>query len=739
MPMNATQKFALEALERQRRFGTNLTQAQKRAIVLSATKYGNADIAQKAVQQNPGFDWSRVRFSPVNQIGVSSQTEALALSSTLGARIVENMSYSEMREYERTGKLNKRVESIKENAANMEEVARRQTMEAQTAAERRQQIIARAQGPTREAAGQLSTTTGQATGPVSYVNQPPKPSDQQIQQTAQTIAGLKQRAELGQFKERLQVTRLVTQEGAARSAEIIQGAKILGGTAYLGVTAPAGVLASGAGVVASGAKAAYSAFLAHPLLIGVPSTYIVSTNVAKGVKGVSSYFSGEETVSKALGLEQKGDYSQYVRSVESAPKGLGRSIAYEVSPLFASERMVEAGYSEAERIAKARGLSDVETFYFIRGLESQRRSAAFGELAGAVAANVGSEIVGEAAVGKAFQKIGSIPASQLQSRLFGLSAWRIGVAGFGEGAAIVRTQQVMRGYTEPILPYKENVAKGTYGPLDARSYTNWRLGQAGQVVGGGLFGFATASLIGGYIVSRSVTKPTSSKVAMAAVYLTDPYEYVGDVLAEQGIKRAAGFPRPIVTFTGNVPTYVLSSTPVTTQTQTMASKASRGPTFVNTLTNVLVPNPVDVPKTNKGPSVPDYTYIELFTPEPISTQTLTPVNTNTETNYYTSTNTNINTMVGTPTSVNTMVNIPIPVTVPRPAIPLGVPPSFPAGGGGGFGSRVGKRVIYANELALMNNLLFGSGIPKKPQVIKERPTKRRKSHKEKFGIPKVRL
>ena len=423
------------------------------------------------------------------------------------------------------------------------------------------------------------------------------------------------------------------------------------------------------------------------------------------------------------------------------------NIAAQISPAFSMEKDTYEGAIRQQ--LKAQGYEGKELDEAVAGFMRRRKYATAGEAAALLYLNTYSEIFGEAKVAQNFAKkqgakisysnielkplISNLNTQKVVSnnlisftftkgrQVFLPAAFEIGKAGFVEGFGSEVAQQAAR---EKPLDLKQAAVMGGYGA-------------------------ASAGLIGGSIVATSVRKPGISKTIMAASYITDPYEFPGDVAANLLRKSAA----KATGLTYNVPVI----TQVSPNVFSVASKTEGGKNakfeasdvwpfsdvkaankvaiknnpFTNTNTNANINPNVKAPVITQAPINPfinpnvNNNINPNINPQPntnTNTNTNTPSDSNTPADIFQNINTNIN------TPVNTFVNVP--VVTPQLRLPPPVPFNLPFGTGAA-GARGKKKRKAIRELDISANLLQGLlsnnsvfGLPSQPKPRKK--SKRRK-------------
>jgi hypothetical protein len=294
----------------------------------------------------------------------------------------------------------------------------------------------------------------------------------------------------------------------------------------------------------------------------------------------------------------------------------------------------------------------------------QRQFRGFGEIGSFSFLSAGTEIIGTSAV--AGTRLFSNQATTFSTKkgaqqLFRTTGLQIAKAGAIEGAGFNIVQVSSR--SETFKPKSFALETG--------------------------LGAVTAGVLGGTIIAQQVKRPALSKALYAGAVITDPFEIVGDVTANQLIKRG------VVKTT--VPTISISPTKeeVTIgRTKTSTSNINTPKSPLNTNTNVFT--------FNRGFSfVPTTSFSS--TPNTINTFTLNKgINIFNVQNTITQPNSNTNALVTTTTPTST--TIPVNVTsykpqLPPPLIPFGIP------SGASGKSSTKKKSVFVDELSLGINFL----------------------------------
>lgn len=249
----------------------------------------------------------------------------------------------------------------------------------------------------------------------------------------------------------------------------------------------------------------------------------------------------------------------------------------------------------------------------------------------------------------------------------------------------------------------------------------------------GAIGGGSAGIIGGLIPAVSVKSPGKGKVIQTLAYITDPYEWPGDVLAGAQGKISAKITgkavrTPAITeaiipgskdkgYNLNVISQPIS-TPVNTNINQNIGKARvKTPSYdvgpkrgVFSFTNVNI-NPIT--NTNVNSEVPSYITQNIFNPT-------------TNTNAFTNINQpGINTNIDTTVTSSTFTNIfsTVPVITPQLRIPPPVPLLFNTGANYNVASGRRSRK-YINELKAAQSILYGKVVNNPRKYTKRR--KRRK-------------
>jgi hypothetical protein len=362
-----------------------------------------------------------------------------------------------------------------------------------------------------------------------------------------------------------------------------------------------------------------------------------------------------------------------------------KSVANEINPLLAGDK--QAYKSALEQEFRAQGLSEAEVQSAVRVALKERESGGIAEIGGLLYISKSSEALGRRYVTEKFGELGAkgvvIAESGTGLKLFKYVAPQIAKAGAVEGVSTAITQDMTRSQKSKPL----------------------------QIAGYGVFGAASAGLIGGTIAATQLSKPTVSKTIEVASYISDPYEFAGDKaqdLTESVGKRLGKvYPEPKIHKNTPTPAATLSfgvtaNTKSNTQAKANSDIATFAPTEVPVNTNVDIntkSNPQIYIKSVVGTKVPT----EIFTPVSV------PINTKIDTK------TNINPLIDTPVDVPVSVaaNIPVNINTATPfmRIPPILPLELPRMGGSGAGTTYSKK-RYVNEIAassaVLNDLMNSS-------------------------------
>jgi len=159
-----------------------------------------------------------------------------------------------------------------------------------------------------------------------------------------------------------------------------------------------------------------------------------------------------------------------------------------------------------------KGLTGQELKSAVSATERQRAAGLYGEVGGVIGANIGSELLGQKFVSGAF-KSGStyVTTNQAVRNIFFKTGFQISKAGVAEGVATEMSKQS--------------------GRYENRNY--------GNIAISGAVGGVTAGVIGGAIPAAGVFSSKLSQSIRGLVYITDPYEPVGDLLAKEGVETVA--------------------------------------------------------------------------------------------------------------------------------------------------------------------------------------------------------
>lgn len=372
----------------------------------------------------------------------------------------------------------------------------------------------------------------------------------------------------------------------------------------------------------------------------------------------------------------------------------GRLTAYSVFPnvvvdVFTGNRF-EKGYKKgAKEAALGLGYNEqqaTELSNYSYTVEGQARSV--GETIGIIPGTITGELIGQRLVSNAvpkalasagITKVGGVfmKGGQVATQEAGKVVWKtvitpLAVAGIAEG--------------------------GTFGYLQGQAQGKRGLDLASSVAFGAATGGISAPFVGGFIAKWRITRPVTSKVAMAGAYVADWSEIIGDkgaMAADKAVYRTTTPTfTPVSTITS---TYNEGQTSIKTERTVRSEKPfnPRNPFGVNT--QLYVPtNTQTKNSTFTETSAPVSTIINV----PVQTQTQTPVNTQTNvptnTNIFTETNTTTETTIFTPTPTQTTTAVFTPTFTPNlPIMPFGL-----GDGGSPFsGEKTGsKKKKYYNEL-----------------------------------------
>lgn len=350
-----------------------------------------------------------------------------------------------------------------------------------------------------------------------------------------------------------------------------------------------------------------------------------------------------------------------------------RSILYEISPFLAKREDYERG---TYNYLLSQGMTEPEAAKYLDAARTQYRGRGITELVGLLNISRFSERFGRKETALAFERF-ALPIERKGAgvEVFKKAFFPIGRAGFIEGSISELQQQSARGQKTDL--------------------------KTAAITGG--FGFGTAGLLGGAIAGTAINKKGVSAGLQTFSYLSDPFEFAGDKVAdaqEALLKKVfkTKVITPTISITGETEKVTLGSNRVKSSIPTPAAVATNIFNVVNT--NVFAPTATAV-TTLTEQFVP--IGLPVGTPVPVPTNTGTPVPT--PINPNTNTNTNINTNIGTPVPVPVNINIPTPT--PQMRLPPPILPAFPAPSGLGLGTRTGKRKKFVNELQAGANLLKG--------------------------------
>lgn len=369
--------------------------------------------------------------------------------------------------------------------------------------------------------------------------------------------------------------------------------------------------------------------------VGV-GTYLGTTEILKA--------STPEAYRKYLTPEYAQDYA-IALSLAEREAGVGYRLGSELfGPQFLTMHGTDSQKifrDELYRLGRERGLTGKELDRYVKAQMTRVFSSSIGQIASLVGISTTSEFLGQKYVSKSF--VGQKITKNLGRSVFKNLAPRIGEAGFAEGFA---TQIV-------------------------GDFAKYRTPNITSAIGGGIFGYYSAGVIGGKIGEYTITKKAGQlKTAQTFAYGTDPFEYWGDITFE-GLNKALGgskitgrfsVPVPAIATIGGVPTF--TTTPVKTTNKTQTPKPST-PSFVSSISPsstksfTAIKTPVRTP-TTISPDI--FERSSISTPITTETPTPTPVPEPEPTPTATSTSTSIFAPTETSTTTNIFTNVP--VTVP---------------------------------------------------------------------------
>lgn len=416
---------------------------------------------------------------------------------------------------------------------------------------------------------------------------------------------------------------------------------------------------------------------------------VFSVEGGKGVARITAPKSQRDIFSSS---EYRGIVRQAARERDVAVQQLPfyKQIAADVIPIY---RPAESQFTKSlESQFRNLGYSEDQVKSGVAAVKRERRGATIGEVIGLVNVGRSSETLGRALVGRQFLKSSGkeILKTKAGREVVKRAVPSIALAGLQEGVAteIVQSRSRERDITAKNLAFS------------------------------GVFGAASAGVIGGGIAGLAPNYPKSSRIIEVLAYTTDPYEYPGDILADVSEGVAARYgrriaPKPILTPVnvkrGEAPRFAIGTstepgfrfsrivTPVrpTTQTQTRTSTNPRTsvptqsfigglqeifPRLQNPPTNPRVTPPVRPPVNptiSTRPSVPTNIFLDVEPTVPPDTPTEIPI----------------------PLEIPSFSNIAIPVNAPLFGLPPPVPLGFPGGASRALGNE-SRRFINELDLAL---------------------------------------
>lgn len=392
-----------------------------------------------------------------------------------------------------------------------------------------------------------------------------------------------------------------------------------------------------------------------------------------------------------------------------------KNIIYQVPPFNAFSGVSGDAYkTSVEKAFKEQGLTDEQVQAGTAAALRMRKFKTGAETVGFLDLSRRSEKLGQKFVTNSF---GRATGTMTKNQLFKKTFWRVGLntglAGTFEGGFSEYSQQRLR--EQDLSPGLVAINTG---------------------LGGG-----SAFALGGLIPAIGTKSKTGGKVVQIAAYVTDPYEWPGDVLASaerKAVSKITGKPYTMpVTFiqesvikgkTGpkrfsfgtiteggrraTAPINVRMGTQTTTQ-QRQNQRRAVFP-FGNVLTDTE----------NINNNVQDnITDISENIDNPIDTNQ----NITNNTNVFPGTNTNINPFTQVSTNTNTATFTAsfstVPVITPQLRIPPPLPLLFSPGQSYGKGSGR-KRRTYVNEIKVAQGLLFGKAPAKRSKAKAKRRRKR---------------
>lgn len=265
---------------------------------------------------------------------------------------------------------------------------------------------------------------------------------------------------------------------------------------------------------------------------------IVYPKIATGIGSVT----GPQFTREAMKMEGFGEVMKRAYEAEQqAQSGKGPFVGtlYEISPLTAGGQVFrEAAREEFKR----QGLTGAKLEAAVNAAERMKTYRGAGEAAAIAEINKQSELLGRNLVRESVARGAGkivIPAgtkSQLFRGVFKFTAPKIALAGATEGANIILAQDVGR--------FRKT------NPL--------------KIGAGAAIGALSAGVAGGGIAGLSAVSKSAGKWALRGAYAIDPFEKVGDVLADVAEKSSGKTIRNV----GLITTPSLVFTPSTTDTFT---------------------------------------------------------------------------------------------------------------------------------------------------------------------------
>jgi len=386
-----------------------------------------------------------------------------------------------------------------------------------------------------------------------------------------------------------------------------------------------------------------------------------------------------------------------------------------------TQELVSRGYTAGVARIRAKQIADVE--YTAGGV---------GEAAGVLIPSAAAEYIGAKLVSKGIAR--------------GLTSAATKTAAKGGSKAAVKTfakasTQASKGITSATKAASKALTKKEAATLVTKEAAKG-ITYAGTVEGGSAYlaqqtarrqkvtpeGLATSAALGGFfagaagtgIARFAITRPTTSKVGLAAARIVDPYEYPGDIIGGKVFRKLGNKEPSIPILTpGVTPTETKGKGKGKTATQTPKKEKLKVRARFGIMT--MTPAPSQTPTSTKTPTItPTQTSLVTGTPVPTQTPSITPTTTRTPTtpplptptsatSEISITKTEVTTPeptetpvpVTTPTPTPVTTPTPIPTPTPLPRMPPPLPPGVPAGE---MSVRQKGNALYYSELAAARKL-----------------------------------